>query len=88
MGEVDGKINVQDGMFEEKLRKSCDELELRVRKRTAELEARNERLKTENLERMRNEQLVKFEEARLEALLHLSRFSKTPLKEIAGFTLE
>jgi PAS domain S-box-containing protein len=66
---------------EEALREARDELEIKVRERTAELEE-------ENQERMRTEQSLRLEEARLDALLHLSRISGASLQEIASFTLE
>jgi PAS domain S-box-containing protein len=47
-----------------------------------------EKLKEENQERIRTEQSLRLEEARLDALLHLSRISEAPLKEICGFALE
>ena len=65
----------------EKLRKSRDELEARVKERTADLLKSNERLKEE-------EQLLRLEEARLEALLSLSQIGEATIKEIANFTLE
>ena len=74
--------------MEEELRKSRDDLEMKVKERTAELQKTNERLKEENQERMRTEQSLRLEEARLDALLHLSQISGASLKEIAGFTLE
>jgi two-component system phosphate regulon sensor histidine kinase PhoR len=74
--------------MEEELRRSRDELELRVKERTAELEHANERLKEENQERILLEQSIRLEEARLEALLHLSQITGASLKEITGFTLE
>lgn len=73
---------------EEDLRKSRDELEIKVKDRTAELERANEQLKEENQERIRTEQSLRLEEARLDALLHLHQISNATLKEIAGFTLE
>ena len=73
---------------EEALREAKKELEIRVKERTAELQQINERLKQENQERIRTEQLLRLEEARLDALLHLSQISEAPLKDITGFTLE
>jgi PAS domain S-box-containing protein len=73
---------------EEALRGAKQELEIRVKERTAELQQTNEHLKQENQERMRTEQSLRLEEARLDALLHLSQISAAPLKEITGFTLE
>jgi PAS domain S-box-containing protein len=74
--------------MEEELRKSRDELETRVKERTADLSKSNERLKKEVEERMRTEQSLKLEEARLDALLRLSQIGEATLKEIANFTLE
>jgi PAS domain S-box-containing protein len=74
--------------MEEELRKSRDELERRVQERTAELKEANERLREENQERILTEQSLRFEEARLDALLQLSRMSEASLEEITNFTLE
>jgi signal transduction histidine kinase/methyl-accepting chemotaxis protein len=73
---------------EDALREAKNELEIRVRERTAELQQANERLKEENQERIRTEQSLRLEEARLDALLHLSQIGEASLKEITGFTLE
>lgn len=73
---------------EEALRKAKSDLEIKVKKRTAELQQINERLKEENQERVRTEQSLRLEEARLDALLRLSQMSKVPLNKIASFTLE
>jgi PAS domain S-box-containing protein len=73
---------------EEALRQSKDELEIKVRDRTADLQQTNEQLKKENQERMETEQSLRLEEARLDALLHLGQISEAPLNEITGFTLE
>jgi PAS domain S-box-containing protein len=48
----------------------------------------NEQLKEENSERMHTEQSLRLEEARLDALLHLSQISEAPISEITSFTLE
>ena len=74
--------------MEEALRQARDELEIKVKERTAELERINERLEEENRQRIRTEQSMRLEEARLDALLQLSRSSEASLKEISGFTLE
>ena len=66
---------------EDALHKAKCELEIRVKERTAELER-------EFQERVRSEQSLRLEEARLDALLHLSQISDAPLNEITGFTLE
>jgi hypothetical protein len=73
---------------EEALRQARDGLELRVAERTAELQRANERLREENQDRLRAEKSLRVEEARLDALLHLSRISDAPLDEITGFALE
>jgi PAS domain-containing protein len=74
--------------MEEQLKKSRHQLETRVEERTADLLQVNKRLKDEIEERMRAEQSLKLEEARLDALLHLSKIGEASLKEITGFTLE
>ncbi|MEW5803617.1 MAG: PAS domain S-box protein [bacterium] len=73
---------------EEALRQAKYELEIKVKERTAELRQTNERLKEENQERIRTEQSLRLEEARLDALLHLNQMGEASLKEITGFTLE
>jgi PAS domain S-box-containing protein len=73
---------------EEALREAKHELEIGVEKRTAELQRTNERLREEIQERIRTEQSLRLEEARLDALLHLSQISEAPLREITEFTLE
>jgi len=70
------------------LRESRDELQQKVRERTASLLEANEQLKEENEERLRAEQSLRLEEARLDVLLRLSRMSEASVDEIAGFTLE
>ena len=74
--------------MEEELRKSRDELEIRVKERTLELEKANEQLKKENEERLRTEQSLRLEEARLDALVSLSEISEEPLYKITGFALD
>lgn len=79
--------------MEHELRKSRDELEITVRKRTAELQLANDRLREENRERIRTEQSLRLEEARLEALnQELQDFAFTashdlsePLRKIKAF---
>jgi PAS domain S-box-containing protein len=73
---------------EDALQNAKAELEVRVRERTAELEQANELLREENRERLRTEQLLRLQEARLEALWRLSQMGEVSLTEIAGLTLE
>ena len=73
---------------EKEVRKSRDELEMRVKERTAELLQVNELLEEEIEERVRTEQSLRLEGDRLDALLHLSQISEAPLDKITGFTLE
>jgi PAS domain S-box-containing protein len=70
------------------LQQAHDELEVRVRERTEELLQTNEQLRAEIKERMRTEQSLRLEEARLDALLRLSQISEVSLPELAGFVLE
>jgi len=95
--DEDGSVSQFIGTFlditerkrtEEALRKARDELEIKVKERTAELQQAIKRLKEENQERIRTEQSFRLEEARLDALLHLSQLSEASLKEISSFTLE
>jgi PAS domain S-box-containing protein len=73
---------------EEALHRAKDELEIKVKERTAELQETNEQLKEEIQERIRTEQSLRLEETRLDALLCLSQKSEAPLNEITNFTLE
>lgn len=73
---------------EEALQKAHGELETRVKERTKELSAANTRLRQENEERVRTEQSLRLEEARLDALLRLSQMNEAPVDETAGFVLE
>ena len=73
---------------QEALQKAKYKLETEVEERTAELQQAIKRLKEENQERIRTEQSLRLEEARLDALLHLSRFSEASLSEISSFILE
>jgi PAS domain S-box-containing protein len=73
---------------EEALRQAKATLEQKVAERTAELLNANRRLTEENQERIRTEQSLRREEARLDALLHLSQMGEAPLNEVASFTLE
>ncbi len=70
------------------LRRTKSNLESWARERTAELRQSNERLRRENEERLRTEQALRLEEARLDALLRLSQISDAPIEEIAEFILE
>jgi PAS domain-containing protein len=60
----------------------------RVEERTAELLGANTQLKEENEERLRGEQSIRLEQARLDALLRLSEMSEAPINEVAAFLLE
>jgi PAS domain S-box-containing protein len=73
---------------DEALRQARDNLEIQVRERTAELRQAIERLKEENAERVRTEQSLRLERARLDALLRLSQMSDASVAEMAGFVLE
>ena len=89
IGGVAAMTDVTDRkQMEDELRKSRDELEIRVKERTAELERTNKRLKEENQERILKEQSLRMEEARLDALLQLSRIREAPLAEMSNFILE
>ena len=70
------------------LQKARDDLEVKVQERTAELQLTNKQLKEENEERLRTEQSLRLEEARLDALLQLSQMSEESLKKITSFALE
>jgi PAS domain S-box-containing protein len=59
-----------------------------LRRAYDELEVRNAQLKAENEARLRTEQSLKLEEARLEALLQLSQMSGASVEEMTRFTLE
>ncbi|MEJ2366462.1 MAG: PAS domain S-box protein, partial [Deltaproteobacteria bacterium] len=72
---------------EEALRQAKYDLEITVKERTEELQQINARLREENQERVRTEQLLRLEQSRLDALLHLSRIGEAPLEEIAELTL-
>jgi PAS domain S-box-containing protein len=72
----------------EALRQAKAELEIKVGERTAELRQSNERLQEEINERVRTEQTLRLEEARLDALLRLSQMSEASLTDITSFTLE
>jgi PAS domain S-box-containing protein len=73
---------------EEKLREAKDELEMQVEERTADLLQTNEWLKEQIEERVRTEQSLRLEQARLDALFRLSQISEAPVSEMAAFTLD
>jgi PAS domain S-box-containing protein len=87
---IDGVIFdiTKERQIEEELMRAHDELDKRVKERTAEILQSNERLKEENEKRVRTEQSLKLEEARLEALFRLSQMSDATINEMAAFTLE
>jgi PAS domain S-box-containing protein len=84
----DTKKLIQERQAEQALREAKYELEMKVKERTGELQRINDRLREENQERMRTEQSLRLEEARLDALLRLSQISEASHTEITGFTLE
>jgi PAS domain S-box-containing protein len=88
MNEEMAAVNEELTVWGEELRKSREDLEERIKERTSDLSNMNERLMAEIEERKRIEQSLRVEEARLDALLRLSRMSEAPLEEIASYTLE
>jgi PAS domain S-box-containing protein len=80
-------ITIQE-QVKEFLRKSRDLLEERVRERTAELAKTVAMLQGEIEHRKRTEQSLRLEEARLEALVHLSNIHEGSTDEICRFILE
>jgi PAS domain S-box-containing protein len=82
----DGFTAAWEDVTERKLAR--DELEVRVKERTAELLHANEQLRQEVEDRTRAEQSLRLEEARLDALVHLSQLDRATLSEITGFVLE
>jgi PAS domain S-box-containing protein len=90
----DGYVNLygrdvtKERESQQALQQAHRELEVRVNERTEELLQTNEQLRAEIKERTRTEQLLRLEEARLDALLHLSQMSGAFLSEIAAFVLE
>jgi PAS domain S-box-containing protein len=92
-GEVCRLTGIAEDITERKaaqqaLREAKEGLEVKVGQRTAELRQTNEQLKEEIQQRTGTEQFLRLEEARLDALLRLSRMSEAPLDEITAFTLE
>jgi PAS domain S-box-containing protein len=70
------------------LKQAHDELEAQVKERTEELLQTNEQLRKEIAAKIRTEQSLRLEEARLDALLRLSQISGVSISEIASFVLE
>jgi PAS domain S-box-containing protein len=70
------------------LRKSRDQLEVQVKERTAELVKTVAMLQGQIEQRKRTERLLRLEEARLEALVHVSNIHKGSVDEICHFILE
>jgi PAS domain S-box-containing protein len=83
-----GRDVTKERESQEALRQAHDELELQVKERTEELLQTNEQLRAEIEEKTRTERSLRFEEARLDALLRLSQISGASLSEITGFVLE
>ncbi|MBW1802904.1 MAG: GAF domain-containing protein [Deltaproteobacteria bacterium] len=74
-------------MAERELRKAHDTLELRVQKRTAALNAVNEKLKKEIEERIKAERsAAQANRSKSEFLANMSHEIRTPLNHIIGFT--
>jgi PAS domain S-box-containing protein len=82
------RLRQEQRQAEAAVREARDQLEVRVKERTAELEEANRRLKEENEERLRSEQSLRVEQARLDALYRLSRISEAPVAEMAAFALD
>ncbi|MDR3567946.1 MAG: PAS domain S-box protein [Syntrophobacteraceae bacterium] len=74
--------------IEERLRKTHEELEIRVRERTEELGNANLSLLVEIAERKRAEEAQRLNEKRLQALLNLSQIPWTSEKEIVRYVLD
>jgi PAS domain S-box-containing protein len=92
-GRLVGAIHVARDITERKraeevLRRAHDDLEQRVAERTAELAQANEQLRHEIAERARAEQVLRLEEARLDALLRLSELSEASDSDVSNFILE
>jgi PAS domain S-box-containing protein len=68
--------------------RSLKRSEQALRRTYDELEMRHTQLEAENEARLRTEESLKLEEARLEALLQLTHMSEASVEEMAGFTLE
>jgi PAS domain S-box-containing protein len=82
------KVREMRGRSHRPMRKRRNGSQPEARKSAAELLKANERLREEIEERARTEQTLRLEEARLDALLRLSRISEAPVSEIAAFILE
>ncbi len=63
-------------------------LEVRVKKRTRDLQAANEALKAEIVERKKAEAMLRLDDARLEALWEFSRMTEASMARISEFALD
>lgn len=72
----------------EALRKARDELEVRVRERTAELMEANRALQAEIAEHRRAREALELDESRLEALVQLNQMTDASMQVLTEFALE
>ncbi|MBU0769529.1 MAG: PAS domain S-box protein, partial [Proteobacteria bacterium] len=82
------KVFAENSNLTQELQEQNENLEHRVKQRTAELAKANEQLKQEIKERKQADEDLKFNEQRLEALLELNQMTEATLEEISAFALE